>query len=115
MNGKLWCVATLAAVVIWSIVASFVWCYYSDICEAGEWWLLQWWFEVHYWNSDNWYTKALLVGSGVAASVAAGLFLFGLRVSTRRNKRQPNLWGSTDFANRAEMREGGIKAKRKLF
>lgn len=105
----------LISAAAWSLVASAIWCYLSHVCVAGQWWLLQWWFELPYWKS-NWYVTLLVVGSAIGASLTVLVILAGARLALwPRDRRQPNLWGETGFANRNEMQRGGIRSTRTPF
>lgn len=85
--------AGLAVIVSWSVAASYLWCYWSNVCPAEEWRLLQWWFIAPYFRA-NWYVTILFIGSAlVPTGCIAVIAAIGFCMTGRRRLRRPLFGG----------------------
>lgn len=107
--------------ILWTALASFL---FIDLMGAS--------FRVNYPHSDLgsylvWWDYALADGQpkltniwlalsgGASAFPWVALVASSLRRIFGRVSPQPDLWGTTSFADRREMRAGGIKTKKRVF
>lgn len=112
--------AGLAVIVSWSVAASYLWCYWSNVCPAEEWRLLQWWFIAPYFRA-NWYVTILFIGSAlVPTGCIAVIAAIGFCMTGRRRLRRP-LFGSLKPIERGVTKNHGdsdwrsMKDARELF
>jgi len=107
-------IAIVVAVGAWTVMASrlFVWMGGLSAYFPSPW--ITWWRYAHQ-PRINGSTVAYLIASGLITALPILLIVVIVVAVLRSGTRRPSLYGKTGWADRREMRRGGIRSERSPF
>jgi len=100
--------------VAWTASASALLCFFADRWDLYRFPFTVWFHVAPDWL-HTWRVALWVVGSGAIPTMLTAVILYGVWFRLSARKRQPSLYGSTDFATPAEMTRGGLKIDREVF
>lgn len=96
---------------LWLVAASALYCALAGKMALFRWPWMLWLSAAPYWH-QNWFMTVCVLFSALVPTFVLGLIGFGFASRRREELARPALYGTTGWANDAEMKAGGIRIEK---